>query len=145
MLSDPRISRLYGLYIHNLTNGKSDNRQLALETVNIFLQEVPPMRYEYGDVLVLMPEMYNDDDELDDMSMISAYMEQICSSNGLIVDRIHPNQLYRLNDSFVVHYIFTDGFVEQQVTEKHVYDWERSMGLTQADMRYTRYIKTFFT
>jgi len=125
-------SRLYGLYIHNLTN-TLDDRSIALETISKLMGELPPMRYEYGDVLVLLP----DDDRSDIIS-------EICEKNGFMVEMIHPNQLYRLVDSLVVHYVFVSTMVEQSVIERFIYDWEISMGLTQADMRYTRYIKTFF-
>jgi len=119
------------LYIHNLTNITS--RDIALKSFDKFLQERPPMKYEYGDVVVLMP-----DNEIGDI------FSNIGEKHGFIMDKIHPNQLYRLRDSFVVHYVFVDEFVEQHVSEEFVYNWEVSMGLTEQDMRHTRYIKTFF-
>jgi len=124
-------SRLYGLYIHNLTT--IENRDIALEAVNRFMQERPPMRHEYGDVIALLPD-----------NEIAMIIGEIFERNGFIVQEIHPNQLYRLLDSMVVHYIFVDEFMNQEDVEQFIFDWETSMRLTQADMRYTRYLKTFF-
>jgi len=125
-------TRLYGLYIHNLTKTHSD-RDIALESINKFMTQKPPLQYEYGDVLILQPE--ND---------IAHIIYPIVVKNGFVADFIAPNQLYRLMDSVVVHYIFVDEFMNQKAVEKFVYDWEISNRLTMADMRYTRYLQTYF-
>lgn len=126
-------SRLYGIYIHNLTT--MTDREVALDAVNRLLHEKPPMRYEYGDVLVLLP-----DNEIGDI------VETICHKNGFITERIAPNQLYRLLDSMVVHYVYVD--VSKSPSPKEVdnfiLDWEVSMRLTEQDQRKTRILRTFF-
>ncbi len=124
-------SRLYGLYIHNLS--KIDDAGIALEAMTKFLDEKPPLAYEYGDVIVLKPD--ND---------IAKLIHDVMVKGGFIVDYIEPNQLYRLIDAMVLHYVFVDNFMEQSEVEQYVYDWEISNRLTLADLRYTRYIKTFF-
>lgn len=134
-----QMSRLYGLYIHNLTKGM-DNRQIALEAVDRFLDEKPPMKYEYGDVIVLM----EDHDKYPDQCIVADMIYEIFERNGFIVDKIHPYQLYRLLDSIVVHYIFVDDFIEQDKSEEYISKWEKDMGLDKSDLRYTRYLKTFF-
>ncbi len=125
-------SRLYGLYIHNLTSSHSD-KDIAHDSVHKFLKQSQPLAYEFGDVIVLKP---NND--------IGQMVYDIMAKNGFMVEFIEPNQLYRLLDSMVVHYVFVDEFMEQSVVEKFIYDWEISNKLTLADLRYTRYIKTYF-
>ncbi len=128
-------SKLYGIYIHNLTT--MSDREIALESVDRLLREVPPLRYEYGDVLALEPD-----------TVVTDMIREICEKNGFIVDTIAPNQLYRLIDSMVLHYVFvnTDNIelAKSDNVDKHIINWEISMGLTEADQRYTRIIKTFF-
>lgn len=124
-------SRLYGLYIHNLT--KHPNKTIALETISKFLAETPPLKYEYGDVVVVQPD-----------NEIGNIMRAVLSKNGFITEIIAPNQLYRLMDRLIMHYVFTDKMISQQQSEKFVYDWEISMKLSPSDLRHTRYIKTFF-
>lgn len=97
------------------------------------MRQKPPLKYEYGDVLILKPD--ND---------IANIIYPIITKNGFVADFIAPNQLYRIIDSMVVHYIFTDKFIEQVEAEKFIYDWEISNRLTMADLRYTRYIQTYF-
>ena len=125
------FTKLYGLYIHNLT--PYDYQSVALEAMNRFMTEVPPLKYQYGDVLVLQP---NDD--------ISDTLQQAFELGGYIVQRISPNRLYRLMDKIILHYVFVDKIIHQEVSEQHVYAWERDIGLSKADIRNTRYIKTFF-
>jgi len=125
-------SRLYGLYIHNLTSSHSD-KDIALDSVHKFLNQTPPLAYEFGDVVVLKPN-----------NEIGKMVYDIMRKGGYIVELIEPNQLYRLLDSMVVHYVFVDEYMEQPLVEKFIYDWEISNRLTLADLRYTRYIKTYF-
>lgn len=124
-------SKLYGLYIHNLT--KYDHQTLAVETMERFMTEVPPLKYQYGDVVVLQPD--------DPTSII---IGEVMEKSGYIVQMIAPNQLYRLRDKIILHYVFTDKVINQDQSEKHVYEWENMIGLTPADLRNTRYIKTFY-
>ncbi len=130
-MSSNQHSRLYGIYIHNMTT--HDHRTIALEVVNKFMQEKAPLKYEYGDVLALQPN-----------HLISEMVAEIMGKNGYIVQMIAPNQLYRLMDRLVVHYVFTQELITQQESERHVYDWEVSHRMTLADLRHTRFIKTFF-
>lgn len=126
-------SRLYGIYIHNLT--AMTNKEVALDAVHRLLQERPPMKYEYGDVLVLLP-----DNEIADT------VELICDRNGFMVERIAPNQLYRLLDSMVVHYVYvnvSDNHSQKDIDDI-IYAWEEAEGLTEQDQRNTRILKTFF-
>ncbi len=124
-------SRLYGLYIHNLT--KKPDRDIALDTVNKFLMEKPPFNYEYGDVVVLEPH-----------NEVGKIVSDILSQHGFIIQFIAPNQLYTLMDRLVMHYLFTNDFISQDKSEKFIYDWEISNRLTLADLRHTRYIRTYF-
>ncbi len=126
-------SRLYGIYIHNLTT--MTDREIALDTVHRLLQEAPPMKYEEGDVLVLLP-----DNEVGDM------IQLICDKNGFITERIAPNQLYRLLDSMVVHYVYVDASTppSKKEVDDVVFNWEIEQGLTEQDQRNTRILRTFF-
>jgi len=126
-----QYARLYGLYSHNLS--KVDARVIGLRTVENFLKEVSPFKYEYGDVLVL-----EEDNEIGEI------IGEVVTKMGYVIDFIAPNQLYRLMDRLVMHYIFTDEYITQKQSESFVHDWEISMGLDKSDLRYTRYIKTFF-
>lgn len=129
------ISKLYGLYVHNHTNGKVDNRAIALDAVYKFLTEKPPFKHMIGDVIAVLP---NDE--------IASIMSAIFETNGFIVHKIDPNRLYRLRDNFIVHYIMTNNFnIELDEVDKYINKWELDHKVTKQDMRTAkRYFKVFF-
>jgi len=127
---NPNVPKLYGLFIHNLSDANSNN--IAMVAMERFLDEKPPLHYQDGDVIILLPNH--------EPSLI---MGSVLVHMGYTVDYIDANRFYALRDKIIVHYLFLDEIMSAKKTNQIIFDWEIKQGLSLAETRTVRIIKAF--